>query len=96
MQLPAIKTFTAEDYNGFIKSFLFPLIALGLFLGFWSISASKVETSLGQLPGPVAVFEQASNLVDEHFAERKKEQDFYQRQEDRNAAKLAEDSTAEV
>jgi nitrate/nitrite transport system permease protein len=67
-----------------------------MFLGFWSLSASQVETSLGQLPGPVAVFEQASNLVDEHFAEREKEQGFYQRQEERNAAKLAEDPNAEV
>jgi len=96
MQLLAYKTFTAEDYNVFLKSFIFPVIALALFLGFWSVSASKVETSLGQLPGPVAVFEQASNLVDEHFAERDKEKAFYQRQEDRNAAKLAEDPNADV
>jgi nitrate/nitrite transport system permease protein len=96
MQLPAVTTFTTDDYNAFIKSVIFPVIALALFLGFWSISASKVETSLGQLPGPVAVYEQASNLVDEHFVERDKEKSFYQRQEERNAAKLAEDPNAEV
>jgi nitrate/nitrite transport system permease protein len=96
MQLPAVTTFTTDDYNAFLKSVIFPVIALALFLGFWSISASKVETSLGQLPGPVAVYEQAANLVDEHFAEREKEKRFYQRQEERNAAKLAEDPDAEV
>jgi len=96
MQLPAVTTFTTDDYNAFIKSVIFPVIALALFLGFWSISASKVETSLGQLPGPIAVYEQAANLLDEHFAEREKEKGFYQRQEDRNAVKLAEDPTTEV
>jgi len=96
MQLTAFKTFTQDDYSALLKSVIFPLIAIAMFLGFWSLSASQVETSLGQLPGPVAVFEQASNLVDEHFAEREKEQGFYQRQEERNAAKLAEDPNAEV
>jgi nitrate/nitrite transport system permease protein len=96
MQVPAVTTFTTDDYNAFLKSVIFPVIALALFLGFWSISASKVETSLGQLPGPVAVYVQAANLVDEHFAERDKEKAFYQRQQDRNAAKLAEDPNAEV
>jgi nitrate/nitrite transport system permease protein len=96
MQLPAYTTFTADEYNAFLKSVIFPVIAIALFLGFWSISASKVETSLGQLPGPVAVYEQAVNLVDEHFAEREKEVSFYQRQEERNAAKLAEDPNADV
>jgi nitrate/nitrite transport system permease protein len=96
MKLLTYPAFTTNDYNALLKSVIFPVIALALFLGFWSISASKVETSLGQLPGPVAVYEQAANLVDEHFAEREKEKNFYQRQEERNAAKLAEDPNAEV
>jgi len=73
-----------------------PVVALAIFLGLWSASAKQVQTSLGQLPGPVAVFQQASNLVDEHFAERDKEAAFYQRQEKRNAAKLAKDPNARV
>ena len=69
---------------------------LAVFLALWSASAQQVQTSLGQLPGPVDVFKQASTLVDEHVAERKKELAFYERQEKRNAAKLAKDPDAKV
>ena len=96
MYLSRSKTFTADDYRAFISSVIFPLLAIAIFLALWSASAKQVETSLGQLPGPVAVFEQASNLVDEHFAEREKEAAFYQRQEKRNSEKLAKDPDAEV
>ena len=65
-------------------------------MGIWGMSASQVHTSLGQLPGPTAVFKQASNLVDEHFAERDKEVSFYQRQEKRNAEKLEKNPDAIV
>ena len=90
------KTFTAEDYNTFVSSIILPVIAISIFLALWSASAKQVQTSLGQLPGPVAVFEQASNLVDEHIAEREKEKAFYERQEKRNDAKLARDPEAKV
>jgi len=96
MKLSLFKTFSDEQYNVFIRSYIFPLIAIAMFLGFWSISAQQVETSLGQLPGPTAVFQQASNLVDEHYAEREKEVSFYERQHKRNAAKLEKDPEAEV
>ena len=96
MKLFRFKTFSDEQYNVFIRSYIFPLIARAMFLGFWSISAQQVETSLGQLPGPTAVFHQASNLVDEHYAEREKEVSFYERQHKRNAAKLEKDPEAEV
>jgi len=96
MKLARTKTFTDEQYAVFIRTYIFPLIAIALFLGIWGISASQVQTSLGQLPGPTAVFEQAGNLVDEHLAAREKETRFYERQEKRNAAKLAEDPDAEI
>ncbi len=96
MKLAKFKTFSDEQYNVFIRSYIFPLIAIAMFLGFWSISAQQVETSLGQLPGPTAVFHQASNLVDEHYAEREKEVSFYERQHKRNAEKLEKDPEAEV
>ena len=96
MKLSRVKMFSDEQYNVFIRTYIFPLIAIGIFLGLWSMSAQQVQTSLGQLPGPTAVFHQASNLVDEHFAERDKEVSFYQRQDKRNAEKLAKDPEAEV
>jgi len=96
MNLPRTRVFTDEQYSAFIRTYIFPVIAVALFLGLWGISASQVETSLGQLPGPTAVFEQASNLVDEHIAAREKEVRFYERQEKRNAAKLEENPDAVV
>jgi nitrate/nitrite transport system permease protein len=73
-----------------------PIIAFTLFLGLWSFSASKVNTSLGAIPGPVAVWHEAGGLLDEHFAERKKEVEYYQRRQERNSQKLAEDPAAEI
>ena len=96
MNLSRYTTFTDEQYNVFIRTYIFPLIAVGLFLGLWGLSAAQVQTSLGQLPGPTAVLHQASNLVDEHFAARDKEASFYERQEKRNAAKLEKDPDAVV
>jgi nitrate/nitrite transport system permease protein len=96
MLLTRYKTYTAEDYSAFVSSIILPVIAIAIFLALWSASAKQVQTSLGQLPGPVAVFEQASNLVDEHIAEREKEKAFYERQKKRNAAKLARDPGAKV
>ncbi len=73
-----------------------PLIAIAIFLLLWGGVAAQINTSLGTLPGPVQVFEQAQGLVAQHDAERARAQEFYQRQEERNAEKLAEDPTAEV
>ncbi len=73
-----------------------PMLAFMLFLGLWSFSASKVNTSLGTIPGPIAVWHEAGVLLDDHFAERAKEADYYQRQQTRNEQKLAEDPAAEV
>ena len=73
-----------------------PIIAAGIFMGLWSITASHIQTSLGQVPGPVMVWQQAMTLYDEHKAERKKEVAFYARQEKRNASKLLKDPDAKV
>ncbi|WAK03837.1 ABC transporter permease [Methylobacter sp. YRD-M1] len=67
-----------------------PIIAFILFLGLWSFSASKVNTSLGAIPGPVAVWQEIGGLVKAHYAERQKEAAFYQRQQARNEKLLAE------
>lgn len=73
-----------------------PLLALLAFCLVWAGAASKVQTSLGQLPGPTMVWGQAITLYQEHKAEREKEAAFYERQEQRNAEKLAADPNAEV
>jgi len=73
-----------------------PIIAVVVFLMIWAGAASQVNTSLGQLPGPSQVYQQATNLLAEHQAERDKEQAFYQRQEKRNAEKLEKNPDAEI
>ncbi|TPQ29869.1 ABC transporter permease [Methylomonas sp. EFPC3] len=73
-----------------------PIIAFAIFLGMWSVSASGVKTSLGAIPGPVAVWDEVGGLIDEHISERTKKAEFYQRQEQRNKEKLAEDPNAEI
>ncbi len=71
-----------------------PLIAIAVFLFLWSRLASGIETSLGQIPGPVAVWTQAGALWDDHVAEREKATAFYERQATRNADRIAADPTA--
>jgi nitrate/nitrite transport system permease protein len=84
------------QFTIFAKMVGVPMFAFMIFLGLWHVGAAKVITSLGQVPGPVQVWEQAQNLVDEHYAEREKEAKFYERQEKRNAEKLAKDPDAKV
>ncbi|GAL21877.1 ABC transporter permease [Vibrio maritimus] len=75
---------------------LFPLIGILCFLMMWHLAARQVETSLGTLPGPVQTFEQFKNLAAEHVEEREKAEAFVERQEKRNAAKLAKNPDAKV
>jgi nitrate/nitrite transport system permease protein len=73
-----------------------PIIAFIVFLSLWGFSASRINTSLGAIPGPVAVWHEAGGLLDEHYAEREKEVEFYQRQQERNEKKRAENPDAEI
>jgi nitrate/nitrite transport system permease protein len=73
-----------------------PLLAMALFLLVWSRLSASIETSLGHIPGPSAVWHQAQALWADHRAERVKAAAFYERQRVRNAARLAEDPSAQV
>lgn len=73
-----------------------PIIGLLVFLMIWHLGAQKINTSLGTFPGPVEVYAQWNNLVDEHTAERQRRTAFYERQEQRNAERLAQDPNAEL
>jgi nitrate/nitrite transport system permease protein len=61
------------------QNLIVPMMALIIFLFLWEIGAKQVQTSLGTLPGPEAVWEQSKSLYDEHNVERDKENQFYQR-----------------
>ncbi len=73
-----------------------PLLAITVFLFAWSQMSSRIETSLGTIPGPVAVWQQSRALWEDHKAERAKADAFYERQAKRNADKRAEDPNAEI
>jgi nitrate/nitrite transport system permease protein len=80
----------AGEQLGELKSALIvPLIGIGMFLVAWGVLAPRVNTSLGALPGPAEVWEQALVLWDDHSAERAREVAFYERQAERNAARVA-------
>ncbi|MEM9030209.1 MAG: ABC transporter permease, partial [Pseudomonadota bacterium] len=66
-----------------------PLIGIVIFLMAWAYLAPQVKTSLGAIPGPSQVWEQAKNLYADHLAEREKEERFYERLEARNAKLIA-------
>ena len=73
-----------------------PLLALLVFVVLWGQTAARIETSLGTLPGPAAVWQEAKHLVADHRAERERRAAFFERQHERNAALLAENPAAEV
>ena len=66
-----------------------PLLAIALFLGLWATLAPRVVTSLGAIPGPAQVWEQAQVLHADHVAERSKAAEFQLRQDERNAELIA-------
>ena len=71
------------------RGLMVPLIGIALFLTLWATLAPRVQTSLGAIPGPAQVWEQAEGLYEDHLRERDKAEAFYERQEVRNA-KLVE------
>jgi len=84
------------DGRTLLLTFGAPLAAFALFLALWSAVAARIQTSLGAVPGPLAVAEQARGLWHEHRAERQRAEDFYARQDKRNAERKAADPDYEV
>ena len=66
-----------------------PLLAILVFLFMWSNLAPRVQTSLGAIPGPMAVWEQVGNLHEDHLREKGREAEFYERQDVRNDKLIA-------
>ena len=82
--------------GAWLKALVFPLLGVLAFLMVWQFSASRIETSLGQFPGPAQVWEQGKSLGAEHARERDRAAAFYVRLEERNARKLAADPNAVI
>ncbi|SEQ49866.1 nitrate/nitrite transport system permease protein [Amphritea atlantica] len=99
MALKLLKPFGLTDklnLAALIKALVVPMTGILIFLFIWNIGARNIHTSLGEFPGPAQVYEQSKNLLAEHNRERQKEAAFYQRQDDRNAKKLAKNPDAEI
>jgi nitrate/nitrite transport system permease protein len=79
-----------EQLGELKRVLVIPLLGLIAFVVAWGVLAPQVDTSLGAIPGPAQVWEQAVNLVADHRAERQRESEFYARQDERNAALVAE------
>ncbi|MEP1328694.1 ABC transporter permease [Pseudophaeobacter sp.] len=71
-----------------------PLISIVAFLLLWATLAPKVQTSLGAIPGPAQVWEEAVNLHQDARAKQAKEVAFYERLDKRNA-RLVEQGQAD-
>lgn len=102
-KLVSLKQRSAEPSSGLGRRFKqlglslgIPLFGLAMFLLLWQQLANSIQTSLGQFPGPMQVYEQVQGLVTDYHQEKEKEAAFYARQEKRNAERLAEDPSAEV
>jgi len=67
-----------------------PVLAIVIFLQIWANAAPQVQTSLGEIPGPAAVWVQFKALVDDHSAVQEKKAAFYERQDARNARYIAQ------
>ncbi len=89
--LDYLKTLSQRKMARFLKVALLPVVGILVFLILWSFSAQKIDTSLGKFPGPSAVLTQFSSLYQEHVDEREKANAFYERQEKRNADRVAKD-----
>ena len=80
----------------FVSDALLASTGIVVFLLLWHAVAGSIQTSLGQFPGPAQVYEQSVNLYEEHQQQRAKAAAFYERQEKRNADKLAKNPDATV
>lgn len=67
-----------------------PVLAILAFLGLWAALAPQVQTSLGSVPGPAQVWDQAVALNQDAKRESQREADFYARQDERNERLIAE------
>lgn len=90
---PILKAAAGDNPRGQIKDIWrllgVPLLAIAVFLMLWGALAPRVQTSLGAIPGPVQVWEQVGNLTADHQRQMQRRDDFYARQDARNADLIA-------
>jgi nitrate/nitrite transport system permease protein len=70
------------------------VLGLTVFLGVWQAIAIRVDTTLGQLPGPAVVWQEALGLHRDYLQDLDRETAFYERQERRAQQLRARDPDA--
>jgi nitrate/nitrite transport system permease protein len=90
------RVFSLKTLERFARAALPPVGGIVAFLLLWAALAPQVNTSLGTLPGPQDVASEGVDLFDGWRADRAAESAFYQAQDERNAALIAEGREAEV
>jgi nitrate/nitrite transport system permease protein len=75
-----------------IKAVALPLVGIAVFLLLWEFGSSKVQTSLGQFPGPAIVLNQMKGLYQEYQEDKASAAAFYERQDKRFAEARAQDA----
>ncbi|MFT7058850.1 MAG: nitrate/nitrite transport system permease protein [Pseudorhodobacter sp.] len=97
---PILRAMAGDNPRGQMRDIwqlgVVPMLSILIFLFAWSVLAPKVQTSLGAIPGPAQVWEQAVGLNADAVAERAKEVAFYVRQDEKNAALIAEGKADQV
>jgi len=79
-----------EQLSALKHKLLVPLLGISVFLSCWALLAPQVKTSLGVIPGPVQVWEQAGKIAEDHQREKAKSAAFYERQSQRNKKLIEE------
>ena len=78
------------------RLFFVPLLAILAFLLLWATMAPKVQTSLGAIPGPAAVWTEVVNLHQDAVRKAEREAVFMERVADRNQRLIDEGRGDEV
>ena len=81
---------TRAQHQAMLRQLVWPVFGIAVFLLLWQWAAKNINTSLGQFPGPAAVWEQAGNLVGEHQEARERKAAFMERQEKMIESRLAQ------
>ena len=63
------------------RALAMPVLGIAIFLLLWQAGAARVQTTLGQLPGPALVWSEAKGLHREYLLDREKEAAFHERQQ---------------
>ncbi|MEH6835389.1 MULTISPECIES: ABC transporter permease [Falsihalocynthiibacter] len=97
---PILKAFAGDNPRAQMKQIWLllgvPLLSIVLFLAAWGALAPKVQTSLGAVPGPAQVWEQAKVLHADAIREGQKEKQFYERLAVRNEKLIAEGKSDQI